>query len=204
MVHEIIFQRIYTPSFLPLKPDDIVVDIGANIGVFSVYAASLTQNMVYAFEPMPSNVEFLRRNAQSNGLGNIAIHEVGVDDKTGTARLYQSTISGGHRLFDHYRDQELDRFLEVPTTTLPQIMDDNGLEQVDFVKMDCEGSEGPILASTPIEYLRRIMKIAMEFHDDASEYKHDFIDDRLQKSGFGTTLRWDGKSPYGFIYGRRA
>jgi FkbM family methyltransferase len=203
MVYEIIYRRIYTPTFLPLEPDDIVLDIGANIGVFAVYAAGRTRKTVYAFEPLPDNIGFLRRNVEANDLGNVDIQPVAVAEKAGTARLYLSTISGGHRLFDHYRDHKLERYLEVPTTTLQAIMDENHLDKVDFLKMDCEGSEGPIIASTPFDYLKRIRKIAMEFHDDATDLKHDHIENRLRETGFITRLIWDTKSPYGLMYGWR-
>ena len=58
-------------------------------------------------------------------------------------------------------------------------------------------------SATPIERLKKIRKIAMEFHDDATDFKHEFLQERLQKAGFETALKWDGRSPYGFMYGRR-
>ncbi|MFQ5905309.1 MAG: FkbM family methyltransferase [bacterium] len=203
MVHEILLKKIYTPLFLPIEPDDIVVDIGANIGVFTLYAAKRTRNTVYAFEPFPGNAEFLRRNAERSGFSNIITRASAIGCKVGTARLYLSRISGGHRLFDHYGEIKLRTFIEVPMTTLERVIDDNSIKQIDFLKMDCEGAEGSILTSTRPEYLMRIRKIAMEFHDDATQATHDAIQGLLERTGFLTRLSWDGKSPYGYIYAKR-
>ncbi len=145
MVHEIFFRKAYNPANLPIETNDIVVDIGANIGVFTLFAASRTKNTVYAFEPFPGNVEFLDRNIHTNCLDNVITHKVAVSDKIGRVKLFLSEISGGHLLFDHNIKGKLDKYIEVPAITLQRIMDDNNLERIDFLKLDCEGSEGSIL-----------------------------------------------------------
>lgn len=198
------FRNVYSPVNFPIKNNDIVVDIGANIGVFTLFAASRTQNTVYAFEPFPKNVEYFNRNINKNGLHNVIIHSVAVSDKIGSAKLFLSEISGGHLLFDHNIKGKLEKYTEVPTITLQKIMDDNNLEKIDFLKLDCEGSEGAILASTPRDYLKRIGNIAMEFHDNVSPLKHDDIKRLLEEAGFVTKLNWSGKSPFGYLYGTRS
>ncbi len=59
------------------------------------------------------------------------------------------------------------------------------------------------MTSTPKQYLKRIRKIAMEFHDNVSQYKHDDIQRLLEDIGFVVKLNCDGKSPFGYLYGRR-
>jgi FkbM family methyltransferase len=204
MVDEIFFRNLYSPINFNIKNNDIVVDIGANIGVFSLFAASRTHNTVYAFEPFPKNVEFLNRNIHKNGLHNIIVHCAAVSDKIGSAKLFLSEISAGHLLFDHNIMGKLEKYTEVPTITLQSIMDDNKLDKIDFLKLDCEGSEGSILMSTPKDYLKRIGNIAMEFHDNVSLLKHDDIKRLLDEVGFVTKLNWSGKSPFGYLYGKRS
>ncbi|GAI83002.1 unnamed protein product [marine sediment metagenome] len=92
MVDEIFFKRVYTPNDLPIGSDDIVVDIGANIGIFTILAASRTRNVIYAFEPFPENVEFLNHNIYTNGFHNIITHTVAVSDKVGVERLFLTNI----------------------------------------------------------------------------------------------------------------
>jgi FkbM family methyltransferase len=181
MISEIFFKNVYNPATLPIENNDVVVDIGANIGVFTLFAAYRTQNTVYAFEPFPVNLDFLNRNIHTNGLPNVTTQCVAVSDKIGSAKLFLAEISEGHLLFNHNIKGKLEKYMEVPSVTLQCIMDNNNLQYVDFLKLDCEGSEGSILISTPSEYLKRIRKIAMEFHDNVSQLKHDDIQRLLEK-----------------------
>ncbi len=203
MVHEIFFSHVYNPADFSIGADDIVVDIGANIGVFALFAAQRTKNTIYAFEPFSVNVNFLNRNINTNGFHNIVTHQVAVSDRIGSAKLFLSEISGGHLLFDHNIKGKLENCVEVPCITLQRIMDDNNLERIDFLKLDCEGSEGSILMSTPSTYLKRIGKIAMEFHNNVSQLKHNDIRGLMGELGFVTSLVWNGDSPFGYLYGRR-
>ena len=203
MVDEIFRVGVYTPSDLPIEPDDVVVDIGANIGVFAIYAARKTRNTVFAFEPSPINAEFLRKNTEANGFHNIAVHNLAVSDRCGTEKFALAKIGGGHLLSDRSAEGELDDYVEVSTTTLERIIRDNSLERIDFLKLDCEGVEGRILQSTSRDRLRRIRKIAMEFHDNVSLLNHDEIAKLLDAQGFSCWLDWDGMSPFGYLYGRK-
>lgn len=195
--------QVYNPHKFSIEPDDIVVDIGANIGVFSLFAACKTRNKIYAYEPFPANIELVNRNIQANNITNVVTEKAAVTDKIGSAKLFISKTSDGHTVFDHSIEGKLPEYIEVPTVTLQSIFDDNNLEHIDFLKIDCEGSEWPILMSTPKEYLKRIRKIAMEFHDNVPLHKHDTILQLLADIGFVVTLNWDGKSPFGYLYGRR-
>jgi len=223
-VDEIVFKHAYTPAHLQLERGDIVVDIGAHVGVSTVFAASRTQNTVYAFEPFPSSFEILKRNISVNKLCNVVLYRSAVADKVGSVSLLLSSrantrhmlsdpvlldqlekyqTNAEHLQFESIMPGELEEYLEVPTTTLQEIMDRNNIEQIGFLKMNCEGSEGLILASTPKSYLKRIRKIAVEFHDHLSKFYHDDMRKLLEETGFTTYLKWDGKSPIGSLYAWR-
>lgn len=201
ILKEIFYENAYTPSNLSIEANDTVVDLGANIGVFALFAACKTRSTVYAFEPFPESFEYLSRNVQINGLHNVVAHDKAVYDKIGTAKLFLHKSSGRHLISPDYAKTKLERYVEVPTTTLQQIMDSNNLKQIDFLKLDCEGSEATILLSTPLEYLQRIRKIAMEFHDSPAGSEHKEIESLLMRAGFATWLRWDGTSRFGYLYG---
>jgi FkbM family methyltransferase len=203
IVYEVFFRKVYNPVQLPIVPEDIVVDLGSNVGVFTVFAAQRTRNTIHAIEPFPENVEFLNRNIAANGLQNVITHRVAITDRVGSAKLFLTGISGGHLLFDHDITGPLEKYIEVPAITLTRFMDDNHLERIDYLKVDCEGSEGAILLSTPEEYLRRIKKIGMEFHDNVSHPRHEGLQALLEKAGFATWLSWNGKYPFGYIYAVR-
>jgi len=220
LVREIFFTRVYNPSYLPIEDNDIVVDIGANNGIFTLFAASITHNAVHAFEPSPRNIEVLRRNITANGLHHVTAHCYAVSDKPGSAKLFLNAADGQQNLLsdqilpakiEQYktctdvnylipRNDEAVTSIEVPTTTLQEIIDSNNLERIDFLKLDCEGAESPILQSTPTSYLQRVRKIAMEFHDHLSELNHNDLQHILESAGFHTRLKWDGRSPLGYMY----
>jgi hypothetical protein len=123
-----------------------------------------------------------------------------VSDEMGTVKLYTTDYFAGNLSFDHNIGGKIEHYDEVPAITLQNIMNSHDLGEIDFLKIDCEGSEGAILASTPEDYLKRIKQIAMEFHDNVSKLKHDEIMNLLQSIGFKTALRWNGQSPFGYIY----
>ena len=208
MTDETFFEKIHTPHGLPIEANDVVVDIGANVGVVTLFAALRTQKKVHAFEPSPENCEFIKRNSLKNGLRNVIVHQVAVGDKNEEhARLYLAD-SVGHSLLDaellasHY---STDKYIDVPSVTLQNIIDNTENKEVDYLKIDCEGCEGLIFLSTPLEYIKRIKKMVVEFHDTSSPLKHDAIQKLLEEAGFEVWLDWRlGKdSPYGYIYAKR-
>ena len=201
IVHEVFFRQVYNPSYLQIGYNDVVVDIGAHIGIFALFAAFRTKNSVYAFEPLCENVKFINRNIELNKLHNIMPVRAAVCDRVGLTKLFLTEVDYGHLLFDHNITGKLENYVEVPATTLQNVMNENDLRKIGFLKLDCEGSEGLILTSTRSDYLRRIRKVAIEFHDHVSPLKHDDIRALLEKEGFVTRLNWDGRSPFGYIYG---
>jgi FkbM family methyltransferase len=168
-----------------------------------LFSALRTQKEVHAFEPSPENVEFLNRNIHTNRLDNVIVHNVAVCDKTEKLTKLYLGDSVGHSLLT--AECPTEKYIEVPSITLRHIMDDMAIEEVGFLKIDCEGCEGSIFLSTPMEYLRRVKKIVVEFHDNMSSLKHDAIQRLLEEAGFETRLYWGfGKdSPYGYLYGKR-
>jgi hypothetical protein len=109
--------RVYNPHKFTIEPDDIVVDIGANIGVFTLFAASKTRNKIYAYEPFPANIELVNRNIQANNITNVATEKAAVTDKIGSAKLFISKTSDGHTVFDHSIEGKLPEYIQVPTVT---------------------------------------------------------------------------------------
>ncbi|HTK11406.1 MAG TPA: FkbM family methyltransferase [Ktedonobacteraceae bacterium] len=220
LVRAIFYERIYNPAGLPIEQNDIVVDIGANCGVFTLFAATSTRNVIYAYEPSPENFAVLTHNITVNHLRHVITQCCAVSNKVGNATLsLNPRDSQLHVLTEqsNIRKIESDKLtsplpqtgtigscIQVPTTTLQAIIEDHHLERIDFLKMDCEGSEGEILASTPVPYLRKIRKVALEFHDHLSPFSHTHLQKFLEGAGLTTRLRWNGHSPRGYIYAWRA
>jgi FkbM family methyltransferase len=203
MTNETFFEKVHTPPGLSIEANDVVVDIGANIGIVTLFAALRAPKKVHAFEPSPENCEFLNRNILTNRLRNVVVHNVAVSDETEKlTRLYLGD-SVGHSLLT--AECPTEEYIDVPSVTLQDIIDNIETGEIGFLKIDCEGCEGLIFSSTPIEYLRRIKKMVVEFHDTSSPLKHDAIQRLMEEAGFEVRLYWGfGKdSPYGYLYGKR-
>jgi FkbM family methyltransferase len=204
IAEEIFFAQVYAPRGFEIGPADVVVDIGANVVAFTLYAARRTQRTVYAYEPFPGNLAFLERNVRRNGLHNALLRNQAVCERAGVARLFLSESPAGHLLFDRNLNGPLEHYVEVPATTLAELIEEHGLQQIDLLKLDCEGAEGAILGSAQACDLRRVRRIALEFHDNVSSLDHRELDALLRGHGFQTRLRWDGRSPFGYLYALRA
>ena len=147
-----------------LKPGDVAIDVGANIGAFTVPMAHLVgeAGRVYAFEASAVNVELLRQNASQNELANVVIIPEAASDKNGTLKVdKQSALHAYSR-----RDINEGEF-EVDCTTI----DDLGLPQVKLIKIDVDGHELQVLngAAGTIERCQPIIYIENEIHDKREE-----------------------------------
>jgi FkbM family methyltransferase len=119
----------------------VVVDIGANIGYYTLLAAEKVggHGKVFAFEPEPSRYALLEKNIRVNGLKNVIPVQKAVSNKTGAARLYLDPRHnpGDHRLFDSFDGRES---VAVETTSLDDFFKDKS-QFIHVIKMDIQGAE---------------------------------------------------------------
>jgi FkbM family methyltransferase len=118
-----------------LVPGDLFLDIGANIGIYTIYAADIGASVI-ACEPDPRNYARLVENVEFNGYEVQALN-VAVADRPGTLRLTQGLDSLNHLLLS-----AADEGIEVEATTLDQILGDR---HAAGTKIDVEGAEGLVL-----------------------------------------------------------
>jgi FkbM family methyltransferase len=132
-----------------IEPGQVVYDVGANIGFFTILCARLVgpQGKVYAFEPMPANAATLRHNIVINGLHNVTIVEQALSSSSGTAELFISPWSAFHSLNVEgavkrdNRGRDAAPPITVQTVTLDEFVREHGAEAPDLVKIDVEGAE---------------------------------------------------------------
>ena len=147
---------------MALAEDDVVLDLGANIGMFTcVAAARVKRGKVYAFEPTPGTALLLKKNAAF--YHNIEIEECAASDQDGEAvfnvndQTGDDMDSGSNTLF---AERLLDspgvhiKQITVRTVTLDSFVKERGLDRVDFIKADIEGAERYMLAGAK-EVLRK-------------------------------------------------
>lgn len=124
-----------------VKKEDTVLDIGANIGYFTLLFARLVgeHGKVFAFEPHPVNFGLLKKNICINNYSNVILNQKAATNKTGVVELFLHRKShGGHSLYKG-------RYTNTSTKVEAIRLDDyfkNYDGKIDFIKMDIEGSEG--------------------------------------------------------------
>jgi FkbM family methyltransferase len=147
-----------------IKPGDVVVDLGAFIGYYTLIFAEIVgqSGQVVAFEPRPSNAQILRKNIQVNNYSNVLVEEKAVSDVEGKITLYLCTDNHGmNRL---YKSAYCDESVEVECITLDSYFK-NSNKKIDFIKMDVEGSEyGVLEGMTRILEKNNNIKILLEFN----------------------------------------
>lgn len=171
-----------------IKDNSIVIDIGSNIGVFSIYTAMTSKNStVYAYEPMADSYNLSIKNIQINKLeNNVFPFKLGVGAKQEVRKLFLANSSQFHSLYNF--DNKNNSFLEIDIVSLKDVFDSNNLKHCDILKIDCEGAEFEILYNTPSEYLKYIKEIRLEYHNQKEDgYNIDKLSEYLRSNQFELT-----------------
>ena len=159
----------YNLKAIPFEYGDIVIDVGAHIGSVSLALATLDKKLkVYSYEPLPENVDLLKKNAFMNGCGNIFPFLLAVGGKEGKLKINygdETTESGRrHHFIGNPNAVPWKDFYLADTITLEKIFLDNKIEKCKLVKLDVEGEELNILEACPPEILKKIDYIVGETH----------------------------------------
>lgn len=130
-----------------------MVDIGANIGYYTVLAGRLGAQ-VMAFEPEPDNLDLLRRNIRENDIeSRVQVHDCALGEKTGSMTLHIDAGNHGGHSFSAGNILKDGGSLDVPVARLDDVVAASG-KQVAVIKMDTQGAEAGILAGA-LQTLRR-------------------------------------------------
>ncbi|MDQ6831582.1 MAG: FkbM family methyltransferase, partial [Gemmatimonadota bacterium] len=131
------FQRIFASY---LRPGQVVYDLGANAGLYSIIAASAVgeSGSVVAVEPLPRNLRFLRRNIALNRFTQVDVIDAAVSDHEGTARFDVADNVGVGHLSDRGS-------LEVQLVSLDALIAKGRIRPPDIMKIDVEGAAGAVL-----------------------------------------------------------
>jgi len=143
-----------------LRPGDVFVDVGANVGYYTLLGARLVgeRGRVYAFEPDPTNFEILRRNVRLNGFDNVTLEEKAVSDEGGWIQLFLAPSNkGDHRIYQPEGEQR--EKLDVEAVALDAYFQGRE-EKVDCLKLDTQGAEAVIVRGMQ-GLLRRSKSVVM-------------------------------------------
>jgi FkbM family methyltransferase len=186
-IYEVWKLKEYETEHFSIHPADVVIDIGAHIGTFSVWAAQkATSGHVFSFEPDPENYALLEENKRLNHLANLHIVNSAVSEMRGQARLFTSDY---HNMTHSFFEEGTRDHTFVHTISLGDILQEYGLERVHYLKIDAEGAEYQIILNTSAEVLARIDKIFIEYHDYLKHgYNYRHLTGYLAENGFRTEI----------------
>jgi FkbM family methyltransferase len=208
MFSEVFDSGCYQPSAeFRIGTGDTVLDIGANVGLFSIWVSlNVPSAKVFAFEAASDNFLALAENVRSNRLKGISAHHYAVsDDSSNRATLYRGFHGGIHSIRPEYRNwpssaRGARKTETVRTITLSRILSRFKIASVDFMKIDCEGAEYEILFSASRSTLSRVRKIVGEYHDLTAERHGGVLKAFLIRNGFQTAFKAAGRGkPWGMF-----
>jgi FkbM family methyltransferase len=193
-----VFKEIFMSDFyrirqlvglLPKNP--VIVDIGGNAGYFNMMLFSqLNEAKVFAYEPIFENYKLFQDNVARNSImaGKVNVFNMAV---TGTpvedVSIYKEVENNNSVTASVFNDFSKDNFnvIKVKAITLEQILSSNKIDRVDLLKLDCEGSEYPIIYESPRHVWDKVKMVYMEDHPlDKDKRNHQAAVNFLQALGF--------------------
>lgn len=176
-IPEIFGTRAYHEFLSLVKPGDLFIDIGANIGIVSL-AAAKRGAIVEAYEPDIRLHKLFHMNTDQ--YGTVHLRAEGVAGISGTRKLMGTeTGFGGSSLVlgDGHFSQS------IQCLGINDIL--NPLQSLDFMKMDIEGAEAEVLDAIFVENLKKISNILIEYHEPVAT--ESYVVDKLLEAGFMVT-----------------
>lgn len=181
----------------PLQANWQVVDIGAGLGDFAVYAAAhCPDGMVHAYEPLASSFELLQHNLALNGAGNVRAFQ----EATGAGGWVQAAgAADGPAVSTAFAAGGQEG--GVAAVTLADVLDRLLGGRCDFLKVDCEGCEYALLMGSSAEVLARVQRISAETHEIGDGKSAASLAAFLKDSGFHVRQRPNPVHGHlGFLY----
>ncbi|MBI2632839.1 MAG: FkbM family methyltransferase [Parcubacteria group bacterium] len=128
-----------------VKTNDIVFDIGAHVGFYSLLSAELVgkNGKVYAFEPLPRNITYLKKHIELNKQSNIIVIESAVSNKDGMTMLCEEIETPECSIVGN--DQQTKNTIQVTSATLDTLIQKNVIPVPNIIKIDVEGAELMVL-----------------------------------------------------------
>lgn len=174
--HTIARDRAYEPAVSAvlrhmLAEGATFVDAGANVGWFSMLAASVVgpSGRVFAVEPNPMNTGMVRLSAKENGFDNVEVATIALSNRTGAMALETDGSNGRVVPVDGPPPEPLRASYVVASCTLDSLLATAGVVRVDLMKLDVEGAEPLVLAGAAGTVARDRPVIVSEFYPLALE-----------------------------------
>jgi FkbM family methyltransferase len=171
ILEEVLVQEQYRQP--EVAAPEVIFDLGSNIGLTLLYFTTRHRSSrIFGFEPNPAVLEMLRENTAK--WPNIQVREVAIADRDGTADLFAGAFSSSASLFPPSSERDP---VPVATRTLETAMREAGVERIDLLKMDIEGSEWQVLRSAA--FRERVDAVVAEVHPRTADDPRQLLEEAL-------------------------
>jgi FkbM family methyltransferase len=161
-VVELWLEHVYTEGFYRPADGDVIVDAGANVGLFAIQMARQNRRCrVIALEPFAENFRYLKANVASACPQTVTCCEIAMGAGFSKGEMREV----GSRSLDHVLRVDSKSADGIPVVPLSGLFDLTHTQEIDFLKIDIEGSEHDVFAAASPGVLGRFKRIAMEYHD---------------------------------------
>ena len=182
---EIFNQKEYVYKEISVQPNDVVVDLGANIGLFAAYSVSKGARKVYSVEPFQPYIEMMDNNLTSLK-EKVQIVPYAISDENGVSEIvvnYDDNTILSNVYSDRNWKIDADKKYEIKTIDFDTLLTKYDINTINYLKVDIEGSEYQLFNSINKNVLKgRVEKIAIEYHWSYNNESQSIID-KLKKCG---------------------
>jgi FkbM family methyltransferase len=165
-----------------LQPDDLFVDVGANVGAYTILASAVCHSRCISIEPIKKSFSWLKKNVNLNDVSSLVnCHNIGIGDSEGTLRFTSQLDCVNHVVAD---DENNNDFVEVKVSTLDNLL---GEDIPSLIKIDVEGFESKVLAGAKsILKSDRLLGIILELNGSGHRYGYsdEIIDEIMKDNDF--------------------
>ncbi len=159
---ELWLERVYSVGFYRPADGDVIVDVGANVGIFAIQMARQNGRCrLIALEPFAENFKYLQSNVARACPKTVTCCELALGAAFSKGRMQ----AVGSRSLDHVLRMDGSATGGISVIPLAGLFELAVAQEIDFLKIDIEGSEHDVFAAATPELLGRFKRIAMEYHD---------------------------------------
>jgi len=198
VLREHLYDREYK-DYCDVEKGDVVLDIGFNYGVFSLGALLNGASKIYGLEPNKKIYKIVKENYPEQD--KVSLYNLAVSDKNEIVKFNVGHDTLASSISDPVGDYK--ESYEVQCVNILDFIMMNQIDKIDFLKIDCEGTEYLIFEGIPDSYFKTIRRIHVEFHFNEGKKVLSLID-KLERNGF----EWkyendrDQNSSIGLIFAR--
>lgn len=199
--NEVSIRNIYNNNFFKVNENDFVIDIGFNYGLFSLDSLKYNPKKIIGFEPNPNLVKTFK-NFYNGDI--IELYQKAVSNYNGTTTFYENSCTGMSTLSSDLINIPNSVSYQVDIINFNDFINEKNINIIDYLKVDCEGSEYEIFQSIPNNFLsQNIKKIVIEFHHLITDDKVQTLLNKLKNCGFNLEISNIDGTPLGLIYAKK-